>query len=172
MKTGLTLWLVLLAPGVLAQTPEKRQFDLVFPATMLERPQLDTAVNVRRLSLIGCNRLIETMFAIDQQYRDSLRHNPGEASQRRFSRLMLLNDAAHQTILLKILAYRGWPCWKRERELSFKAWIIAWHARSDLDRMRQFYKYIAAASQRKCIAPGHFADFRNQIGLLQNGRSR
>jgi hypothetical protein len=170
MKTKLTLWLVLLAPGVLAQTLAKRQFDLIFPAAILDRPRLDAAVDVRRLSLAGCNKLIESMFAIDQQYRDSLRHRPGEANQRRFARLMTMNDAVHQTILLKILAYRGWPCWKQDRELSFKAWIIAWHARSDLDRMHQFYRYISAANQRNCIAPGHFTDFRNQIALLQSGR--
>ena len=112
--------------------------------------------------------MIEKAFAVDQQYRDSLRkYSVGQSKHDYFTHLYAINDPVNQIILLKIVRNYGWPCKGGKRELSFKAWIIAWHAQSNLERFNKFYPYIILAHKNKCISHYHFSDFEKRLNFVK-----
>lgn len=127
--------------------------------------KLDTSINVNPLSRQACGALIEQMFTIDQQYRDSLYHSPqASAKQTYYGKLMSVNDQVNQTLLLKILKRHGWPC-QPDRSLSRKVWFIAWHSRGDYAQFSQFYRYLQKA--RGCIDASLFKEMQEQIAALR-----
>ncbi|MBC8155679.1 MAG: hypothetical protein H7Z72_22560 [Bacteroidetes bacterium] len=173
MRIALAILFLILTDALSAQVPKQKPFETVFPAKMWDRPHLDSTINVDRLSLESCYQLIEKMFVVDQQYRDSLhRHRVDEARSRSFMRLMAINDPVNQTILLKILNRHGWPCDDTKRKLSTKAWHIAWHARGDLDKMLTFYPYLVRANSKKCINRHQFAEFKERVEGIKKVRSQ
>ena len=171
MRIAFALPLLLLALMLRGQQLPQNQFNTLFPAKMWDRPVLDSAISVSRLSLESCYQLIEKMFVVDQQYRDSAqRYRTDEDKNRYFGHLWMVNDPVNQTILLKILKKYGWPCESSDRKMSFKAWFIAWHARGDFDRMMIFYPYLVAADRKRCINHNQFVAFKERVDLMKSVR--
>ncbi|CCH03158.1 hypothetical protein FAES_5159 [Fibrella aestuarina BUZ 2] len=133
------------------------------------RPQLDSSINVNTLSREQCNQIIERMHVIDQQYRSELGSDMSrqdEAAQKA-GRLMTINDQSNQAILLKILHRFGWPCDDPKRQLGYKAYIIAWHARGDYDKMAAFYPYLQRATRYGCMHPAHEQEYSTWLTNLK-----
>lgn len=169
MRIALAILLLMMTNALSGQVLPQKSFETVFPAKMWERPHLDSTINVNRLSLESCYRLIERMFVVDQQYRDSLEKSD-DARSHHFGHLMTINDPVNQAILLKILNRYGWPCDKSKRELSSKAWYIAWHARGEMDKMLAFYPHLVRANSKKCINRHHFAEFKDRVDHIRKVR--
>ncbi len=60
-----------------------------------------------------------------------------KAQFKRFGRLITVNDVANRAVLLKILKRYGWPCDTDKRKLSYKAWFIPWHTRSNFEMLSE-----------------------------------
>ncbi|MFD1143364.1 hypothetical protein ACFQ4C_19705 [Larkinella insperata] len=123
-------------------------------------------MNINGLSRESCHRLIDKMFTVDQQYRDSsMRYQLHSEKERYFTRLMNQNDLVNWTLLLKIVKRHGWPC-QANGERSYKAWIIAWHARADWKWMQRFYPHVRKANQLRCVHPNLYREFKDQFDHL------
>ena len=71
MRVAIVIVLLLASYALKGQA--LRSLNTIFPAKLRERTQLDSSINVNKLSLESCYQLIEKAFTVDQQYRDSLR---------------------------------------------------------------------------------------------------
>ncbi len=136
IHTVLCVLIVSVTPTLHAQFLSKTDFSDLF--SIKEYPLLDSSINVSTLSREEYNQLIERMFEVDQQYRDSLSRNMQDKAQfKRFGRLITVNDVANRAVLLKILKRYGWPCDTDKRKLAYKAWFIPWHTRSNFEMLSE-----------------------------------
>lgn len=101
MRVAATI-IVLLLPHILnGQVPRQGSLESIFPVRLREQTQLDSSINVNKLSIESCYQLIEKAFVVDQQYRDSLRrYSVGQTGYDHFTHLYAINDAVNQVILL------------------------------------------------------------------------
>lgn len=169
IRTVLCVLMTLVTPTLHAQTLSKTDFADLF--SIKEYPRLDSSVNISTLFREECNQLIERMFEVDQQYRDSLNRNMQDEVQfKRFGRLITVNDVANRAVLLKILKRYGWPCDTDKRKLSYKAWFIPWHTRSNHEMLSEFYSYMKKADTTNCINVNQLKTVRDQIELVKKLR--
>lgn len=168
MRVTIAIALLLLPCILKGQVSRQKSLESIFPLKLREQTQLDSSIDVNKLSLESCHQLIEKAFIVDQQYRDSLRrYSLGQAKYNHFTHLYAINDPVNQAILLKILKRHEWPCKVDKRELSFKAWIIAWHAQANLERFSKFHPYLILAHKKKCISPYLFSDFEKKLNFMK-----
>jgi len=169
IHTVLCVLIVSVTHTLPAQSLSKTDFANLF--SIKEYPRLDSSINVSTLSQEECNQLIERMFEVDQQYRDSLNRNMQDEAQRKhFGRLITVNDVANRAVLLKILKRYGWPCDTDKRKLSYKAWFIPWHTRSNFEMLSEFYSYMKKADTTNCINANQLNTVRDQIELVKKLR--
>lgn len=171
IRTALCVLIASVTHILHAQSLSKTDFANLF--SIKEYPRLDSSINVSALSREECNQLIERMFEVDQQYRDSLNRNMQDEVQfKRFGRLITVNDVANRAVLLKILKRYGWPCDTDKRKLSYKAWFIPWHIRSNHEMLSEFYSYMKKADTTNCINANQLKTVRDQIELVKKLRGR
>lgn len=155
---------------VKAQALEKiRPVDLF---VINQYPELDSSININNISLNDCNLLIEKMYKIDQQYRDStIKYSSDKTKRDFFNKTISINDIVNQILLLKIIERYGWPC-DDTKKISTKAWFIAWHARSNFVLLSKFYSYIDKANILHCIDPVQFYDIEEYILRARSVRNK
>lgn len=127
-------------------------------------------MDVSKLSADSRKALIEKLFAVDQMYRDSLNRIGGQSESDKsnhFWNLIMINDPVNQAVLLKLLRRYGWPC---DKDLSFKAYIIAWHARHSYEQLSRFYPYLVKVNKTKCVNANQFKDVHDKIALMKQIR--
>lgn len=138
-------------------------------ARLTYRPQLDSSVNVSTMKLEERNKLIERMYVIDQQYRREIGADVGRQDERaeKAWRFMGVNDRTNQVILLKLLKRFGWPHNDPKRQLGYKAYLIAWHARGNYDRMNAFYPYLLKATQQQDLPSSWAREYGAWLDVLK-----
>ena len=173
MRVAVSVALLLIHHILKGKVSRQGSLESIFPVRLRERTQLDSSIDVNKLSLESCYQLIEKAFIVDQQYRDSLRrYSLGQARYDYFTHLYAINDPVNQAILLKIVKRHGWPCKVDKRDLSFKAWTIAWHAQANLERFSKFHPYLILAHKNRCINPYSFSDFEKKLNYMKGIQSR
>ncbi|MBO0952668.1 hypothetical protein [Fibrella forsythiae] len=158
-------FITLLFP-IFANSQPLKSNSIIYLFSNKTKAELDSTINVSKLSIAESYSLIDTIYQVDKRYRDSLnRYNSGTTKFRYFISMIAINDAVNQKILLKVLRKYGWPC--KKLQIADKASLIAWH--SNLYTFQEFFSYI-----NKCkdsINAGLYSQFEDRAKAFEKLRN-